>query len=377
LKHLQELARTELANGFQSRFAKVWMPVLMQLSPDAGVDALEKGLRTITPSARGPGVGWFAALFAQDSRGATVDLRRKEFTPTLLLRLARLAYQHVQSVNDAHHEGSYSPDERDHAERARAAILSALLAAPGPDGWAAKIELANDPLMHGFKDRGIAIAEERAAEEADAARMTEAEVVALEQYGEAPPSTRDAMFALLRDRLDDIDDLLLQEESPRALWASITDENMMRKELARTLRQAANGQYVVDQEATTADEKETDIRLISTAGVQKGTIELKMGERDRSAAVLRDAIKGQLVTKYMAAEECRAGCLVITLAKDNRTWNHPDSNAKLDFPALIEFLNEEADKVAAEFGGTIRIVVKGIDLRPRLPTEKQAKKHET
>jgi hypothetical protein len=374
LNHLQELAKAELANGFQSPFARVWMPVLMQLSPDAGVDALEKGLSTITPSARGPGVVWFATLFAQDSRGATVDLRRKEFTPKLLLRLARLAYQHVQTVNDAHHEDSYSPDERDHAERARETILNVLLAAPGSDGWAAKIELANDPLMQGFKHRGIAIAEERAAEEADAVRMTEAEVVALEQYGEAPPLTRDAMFSLLRDRLGDIDDLLLQEESPRVLWASITDENMMRKELARTLRHAANGQYIVDQEATTADEKETDIRLISTAAAQKGTVELKIGEKYRSAAVLRDTIKGQLVTKYMAAEECRAGCLVITLANDNRTWKHPDSSAKLDFPALIEFLNEEADRVAAEFGGTIRIMVKGIDLRPHLPTEKQAKK---
>lgn len=374
LNHLQELASEELAMGLQSRFAKVWMPVLMQLSPDRGVDALEKGLSSIAPSARGADVGWFATLFAQDSPGATVDLHRKEFTPQLLLRLTRLAYQHVRSADDARHEGSYSPDERDHAERARGAILDALFAAPGAGGWAAKIELANDPLMQGFKDRGIAVAEERAAEEADAVRMTEAEVVALEQYGEAPPSTRDTMFALLRDRLDDIDDLLLQEESPRELWASIADENIMRKELARALRQAANGQYVIDQEATTADEKETDIRLISTAVAQKGTIELKIGEKDRSATVLRDTIKAQLVTKYMAAEECRAGCLVVTLASESRTWNHPDSNVKLDFPALIEFLNEEADKVTAEFGGTIRIMVKGIDLRPRLPTERQAKK---
>lgn len=376
LRHLQELAGTELANGFQSRFARVWMAVLMQLTPGAGVDVLEKGLSAITPSARGPGIGWFAALFAHDSHGATVDLRREEFTPALLLRLTRLAYQHVQPGDDAHHEGSYSPNERDHAERAREAIMSALFATPGPDGWAAKIELANDPLMRGFKDRGIAIADERAAEEADATRMTEAEVVALERYGEAPPSTRDAMFALLCDRLDDIDDLLLQEESPRALWATISDEDMMRKALAGTLRQIANGQYVVDQEAATADAKETDIRVISTAAAQKGTIELKIGDKDRSATVLRDTIRDQLVTKYMRAEECRAGFLVITLAK-NRTWNHPDGNARLDFPTLIKFLNEEADKVTTEFRGTIRVGVKGIDLRPRLPTEKQTRRKAT
>jgi hypothetical protein len=372
LKQLQETAGTELAKGLPSNLAKIWMPVLMQLSPEAGVDALEKELQALNPSARGLGVEWFSSLFAHDRLGATVNLRRDEFTPRLLLRLTRLAFQHVRPADNANHEGSFSPDERDYAERAREAILSALLATSGMDGWTAKIELANDPLMKGFKDRGIAIAGERAAEEVDT-RMEESEVVALEQYGEAPPSTRDAMFALLCDRLDDVDDLLLQEESPRELWASITDENVMRKELARTLRQAANGQYVVDQEAITADEKETDIRFISTIGGQKGTIELKVGDKDRSAAILRDSIKSQLVIKYMAAEECRAGCLVITLASENRTWKHPDSNEKLDFLALIKFLNDEATNVTAEFSGAIRIMVKGIDLRPRLPTERKAK----
>ncbi|MBX9827905.1 MAG: hypothetical protein K2Y27_23255 [Xanthobacteraceae bacterium] len=374
LRHLQDIASKELANGIRGPFAKVWMPVLMQMSPDAGVDSFENGLSSITPSKRGDGVAWFSALFAHDTRGATVELRRKEFTPKLLLRLTRLGYQQVRPADDAHHEGSYSLDERDHAERARDAILSALLATTGNDGWAAKIELANDPLMQHFKDRAIAIAEERAAEEADAAVMSEADVAELERYGEAAPLTRDTMFALLRDRLEDVDDLLVREDSPRALWATISDENVMRKELARALRETANGQYAVDQESTTADDKETDIRLLSSASVQKGTIELKIGDKDRSAAVLRDTIKGQLVAKYMAAEECRAGCLVITLASETRTWNHPNTGETLDFPALIKYLNEEADKVTAEFGGTIRIAVKGINLRPRLPTEKRAKK---
>ena len=300
-------------------------------------------------------------------------MRRVEFSPHLFLRLVRLAYCHVRPTDDARHEGSYSPDERDDAEEGRNIILKALLATTGSEGWAAKLEMAADPLFAHFRDRVIAVARERAAEEADGVALTEGEVVTLEHYGEAPPSTRDAMFALLRDRLDDIDDLLLRDVSPRELWAGITDERVMRRELARELNNTANQLYTVDQEAVTADEKETDIRLRSTSSSQQATIELKIGEKDRSAFLLRGTIKDQLVMKYMAAEDCRAGCLVITAASARRNWLHPDTGGRLDFPALINFLNEEANKVIVEFGGAIRIMVRGLDLRLRLPTEKQAK----
>ena len=69
------------------------------------------------------------------------------------------------------------------------------------------------------------------------------------------------MFAIMRDRLEDIDDLLLQDVSPREAWANIAKEHLMRRELARELRSGANSMYTVDQEAATADKKETDIRL--------------------------------------------------------------------------------------------------------------------
>jgi hypothetical protein len=70
-----------------------------------------------------------------------------------------------------------------------------------------------------------------------------------DKTGESPPTTRETTFALMRDRLDDIDDLLRQDISPRELWARITDENVMRRELARALRDAGNQSYTIDQES--------------------------------------------------------------------------------------------------------------------------------
>jgi hypothetical protein len=368
---LAETAAKQITGGITTPAAKIWLPILMQLNPQAAVSALENGLADIQPAAHGPAIEWFALLFNQDRRGGSANLQRPEFTPDLLLRLARLAYRHVRPGDDVRHEGAYSPEDRDFSERARGALLIAVLAAPGPAGWKAKLELAADPLFEDLKDRAMVIARERAAEEAEGPAFTEAEVVALDTYGEAPPTTRDAMFAIMRDRLEDIDDLLLQDISPREAWANIAKEHLMRRELARELRSCANSMYTVDQEAATADEKETDIRLRATRSSQQATIELKIGEKPRSAAVLRKAVKDQLLEKYMAAEDCRAGCLVVTI-RSNKTWAHPDGGVRLDLMGLIAMLNEEATRLTAELGGSIRLMAKGLDLRPRLKTERAA-----
>lgn len=232
--------------------------------------------------------------------------------------------------------------------------------------------MAENPLFAHFKDRIIAIARERAAEEVDGAALREADVVALDTYGEVSPTTRDAIFANIRDRLEDMDDLLLQDVSPRELWATITDERIMRRELARELRNTANHVYTVDQEGVTADEKETDIRMRETQSAQQAVIELKIGEKPRSAADLRATIKDQLVNKYMAADECHAGCLLISI-NSNKTWSRPNRRQRLNFAGLIVLLNEEADRLALELGGSVRLMVKGLDLRPRLTTERKAR----
>jgi hypothetical protein len=368
---IESTAKQRLSNDLAMPFASVWLPALLHVNPMAGVEVLELRLRDSSVSTTGAGVELFAELFDRNHGGIGFDLSAPGFTAPLLLRLLRLAYRHVRIEDDAYHEGHYSPGTRDYAERGRNAVLNALLGKTGPEGWAVKLEMANDPLFAHLKDRAIALAQEKAAEEADSVALTETEFNVLDKSGEAPPSTNQAMFALMRDRLDDIDDLLLQDISPRQLWANITDEHVMRRELARELRNAANQNYTVDQESVTADEKETDIRLRSTGSRQQAAIELKLGD-NRSATDLFNTIKDQLLTKYMAADECRAGCLLVTISKD-REWEHPKTGKRVDFDSLMDLLREEAKRLSQEFGGAAKIMAKGLDLRPRLATEKNAR----
>ena len=73
----------------------------------------------------------------------------------------------------------------------------------------------------------------------------------------------------------------------------------------------------------------------------------------------------------MASDECRAGCLLVTIAKD-REWKHPQTGKRIDFQALIALLNEEAERLSEELAGAAKLMAKGLDLRPRLTRAQNA-----
>ncbi|WMJ06586.1 hypothetical protein [Aeromonas veronii] len=347
----------------------IWLSTLIRLNPESGIDVLEEKLRDIEPEPLSKAVIWFTKLFNERHDG--INIRNDYFTPELLLRLARLAYRHIRRQDDAEHEDCYTPDMRDNAEYARNAILTALLESQGEEGWQVKHYMAIDPLFAHFKDRILALAQEAWAKEIDSALLDEQQCRELEDKGELPLTTNAAMFTLLRDRLADLDELLNSDESPRELWAKIHQEKLMRREIARELQHAANGIYKVDQESVTADEKETDIRLRSTASEYETVIELKLGD-NRTARDLRDTIEFQLVRKYLSLETRRSGALLITLSKV-RDWDHPDSGERIGLEELKELLDDEARRVEREMGGAASLIIHVLDLRPRLLTEKQSR----
>ncbi len=372
-EHVLTLARCALDAGCQSEFEAVWLPILMRLHPEDGVVRLEGRLHAIEPDTLGVGAVWIARLFGDRHNEVLVNPRGPGFTPALLLRLVRLAYRHVRQNDDIEHEGTYRPGQRDHAQSGRSALLNALLDCTGADAWAAKLELSNDSEHSVFRERLLILAREKAAEEADKASLSEQEVVVLGRRHEAPPATRDELFALLRDRLDDLEDMLHGDASPRAAWSQIKDERAMRQVIARDLEHMANGLYSVPQEGVTADEDRPDIRLHVAGHDLEAAIELKIGDKKfYSGRTLRDTIDQQLVAKYLRPENRRVGCLLVTVGKD-RAWRHPDSGERLDPKALQSLLDETASKTAERLGHSVRLLARVLDLRPRTRTERNNK----
>lgn len=369
---LMELATCEAVAAGQGPFLFYWLPVLMRLNPTRGAGLLLRALSKLPVERRGVAVHAIGCLFSE-RRAEGGASWSSTLPPETLLHLNREIYRHVVPESDERHEGAYSPGPRDNAETGRRLVFDALIQAVGAQAYQAKLALSADPLFAHAKDRIAALAHERLAEETDASVISLDELARLFQGGELAPMTSTDMAHLLSDRLDDLQDLMSIDASPKAAWAKVTDENSLRPAIARELDMMSKGAYTVDQEGVTVDGKETDIRFRALSRYQ-ASIELKVGEKPRSGKELRETIETQLVKKYMAARNARTGCLLVTVADPDKRWVHPDTGRAMDRHQLQEMLTEAAKLAQQGLGGDARVMARVLDLTPRLPKESGVKK---
>ncbi|MEK8028790.1 hypothetical protein [Pseudaquabacterium rugosum] len=367
---LEELTAAQVRAAGAGPYFDFWLPILFTLAPLRGVANLLSVLSELPVEADGTAVHIIGSLFNERTGSGSTEWTSK-LEPAHLLQLTLEFHRHVRSEDDLVHDTVYSPGARDLAENGRRYIFNALMKASGPEALAAKFSLAADPLFEHLRDRIATLAQERLAEELDSCAWAPTEVATLLSRKELPPKTTTDMAQLLVDRLDDLQELLLRDTGPRAGWALIEDENTLRPLIARELEIASREAYTVDQEAVTTDGKETDIRLRAVSGYQ-ATIELKVGEKARSARELCDTIDNQLVKKYMAHRDARTGCLLVSVAKPDKYWQHPETKKRIDRFGLQELLQAKADEAQRRLGGEARVLARVLDLVPRLPTERQA-----
>lgn len=355
---LEGAAIESIENGAREPKLSLWLPILARINLLALADALEHLGLSMEPAKQSDMVRWIGALFGHH---ATIDIASLREQPALLLRFVRLANRHVRSEHDDTRQGMRDRGFRDDAEYARSSLSNAFLDAPGAEAWRLKLSLADDPDVARYRDRLIAIGREKLAQELDADAMTEKEVIAYEENFEVAPRNRRQMAQVIASRLEDVDDLLRQDESPRELWEKITEEKLLRRELAAQFRQRSLNSYTITQESATAEEKETDIRLISTApGSFQASVELKLGE-NYSYKELSDALRVQLVGQYMAPEYRRVGVLWISW-RGKKTWEDPKTGATMIFDEVISRLNEEAEALLADLGADAFLTVRGLYL---------------
>lgn len=364
---MESVASMQVSKRGKSSYFVVWLPILCTLNPDAGVQHLLRLLKKLPVEKNGQAVELFGSLM-DSRRSHDLDPLRSSLDIDLSMKLTAEVYRHVCADMDAFHEGSYSPGSRDNAESARRYIFESFMQRSGADALRAKLALAELPIFEYLRDRICELAKERLAGEVDQSVAEIAEIAALFNGRDLPPKTGSAMAQVLVDRLDDLQALMLADTSPRAAWAVVQDENTLRPAIALELLHMANGAYTVDQEAVTADGKETDIRFRAPPDLQ-ATIELKIGKKNRSAKVLRDTIQTQLINKYMAYSNAHTGCLLITVSNPRKRWRHPDTHTMINRFQLQELLDTAAQAAQGRLGGSARILARVLDLTPRLGTE--------
>ena len=369
----QAIAR-ECARRFKSDptgpLALDWLSGLFRFDAARGTEALIQRL------AGGDDLGtreWairtFAILFG---RGSTANFEAIEpgQRAHLLGQLIRQAHTIVRLEDDEIHEGVYTPSTRDDAEMARDFLVTLLRDTPGGETCRVLLELAEEQDFIPVSEHLRSLARERAATDAEFPPFTAEDVIELDSRYEAPPQGRDGMFAVMMDRLDDLQhDLAHDDLSDRRTLRGIKDESEMQRTLARRIRDKANGVYLVAREEEVADGNRTDIRLLSTRDAAKAVIEVKIADTRWTLTDLEGALRTQLIGKYLRHAECRAGCLLLTCHDKDKYWIHPESRTRVKFPEIIQFLNQRAEALQAQRHHDVRIAVFGLDLTDSAPND--------
>jgi hypothetical protein len=274
--------------------------------------------------------------------GGAADLGEVDVDRLEALVLA--AYRAVRREDDNVHDGMFEPDARDHAERARSAILGELLERPGQDAWAAVRRLADTPGMEASRLRFLELARRKADRDAEIAAWRPSEVRDFETKCLAPAKTGAELFDLAKAVLEEIaEDLTSADASSRSLLRAAPGEEAVQLWLAEQIRLRSRDRYTVHREPIVADKKEPDIVLTTATGTAQVAIEIKHGGKNWSGADLVAALRDQLVGRYLKIAERRHGILVVTNHDSKRRWRNPETGETLDFTGLLDMLRSEAE----------------------------------
>tara|TARA_E500000318_G_scaffold112037_1_gene133549 strand:- start:240 stop:4535 length:4296 start_codon:yes stop_codon:yes gene_type:complete len=353
------IAPTTIAGG-------VWLSGLCAQDLERGCRVIRDVLAEVPEEQRGAlGQRWVRILFGD--RGFFRVPVGLDAPVTVIVDLIKLAYDVVRLDDDLHHEGVFTPGERDDAQDARSRLLGALIELAGQDAHDALVELADDGRFAHMPDRLRMLARERAAIDSEPEPMTTAAFHVWEARFATPPGNRDALFQVMVDRLEDIEfDVRHHDFGDRRWLRDVEDEREMQARLSTHLQDRQRDDYQVIREDEVADAKKPDIRLLARAFPGRAAIEIKIGD-SWSVRELEEAVRDQLVGQYLRAAECSVGALWVTYA-GRKGFQHPETGQKMTFEAVVQQLQAYAAQIEAGENGRIRIAVLRLDLRDPLRT---------
>ena len=345
----------------------IWLRGVFRFIPDQAADLFVSWFKQ-SRSSRGKSLALkaIADLFG-DWRGIGVNIVDHDRRATALGKLIRVAYKIVRPEDDAKHEGAYSPDARDTAERGRSSLLSALLETPGEAAQKLLIKLSHERDFGHFPDRLRQLAIERAAKDAEFEAWTASSVSIMDKSHELPPRGRDEIFQLMIDRLEDLQhDLYHDDFSDRRTLQTIIHEAEMQRSIAQRFKAMARDAYTLDREPEVAEAKRPDVRLRSNADGTKAAIEIKIADNEWTLKDLEKALRTQLVGQYLRHESCRVGCLLLTFNGKRKRWPTA-TGRRLTSVELVTHLNRLAQKIETKRNREVRVVVFGLYLNEKLP----------
>jgi hypothetical protein len=362
-KELIRVARKRFAHHQKKHredYALHYLAALLLLNLDEAVDALTNWLEAAPADSRQSRAERTLGMLFERRNPLLAGVLERASVATLE-ELLHLAYRYIRPEDDAVHDGTYSPDARDHAENARNELLSTLIKCPGADAYRAMRRAADHPSFKSRAGRFHELARGKAEQDSELPAWTVTELLTFEQKHVAPAKTGDDLLRVTIGVLNDIRlGLTRADATTRPLLARAIDEDEVQHWLVEQMNFRSKGQFHVHREAEVALGDKPDIIVSSTSAQCEVAIEVKHGGMGWTARQLREALKTQLAEDYLKPLSRRHGVLVITNHRD-RQWLHPGSNKPLKFPKLLEWMTGIAKSVVENDSGAIEVACIGID----------------
>jgi hypothetical protein len=341
-------------------FALSYLALMLMLDPNAGLAPLAKWMNSAPKSVRQTRAEHIlGALFDRYDPMIAVGLTTA--STATLEALLRLAYSHIHPKDDAVHEGSFTPDGRDHAENARNSILSVLLDRPGADAYWVMERLASDPIFALRSHRFHELARGKAERDAEPPAWTTDEALRFQRDWTAPVKTGSDLLRVAMAVLEDIArNLTHGDVTSRPLLERAKDEDEVQNWLVEQMNARARGRFQAFREAEVATGDKPDIILASASAMCEVAIEVKHGGKGWTARDLEQALRSQLAEDYLKPESRRHGVLVITHHRDRR-WLRVSDNKPVAFSGLIAWLSEIATTITQNAVGPIVVKAIGIN----------------
>jgi hypothetical protein len=341
-------------------FALSYLALMLLLDPDAAFVTLRTWLASAPKATRQTRAEQtLNVLF--DRYDSLVSGALTIASTATLEALLHLAYSYIRPEDDAIHEGSYSPDARDHAENVRNSILSTLLDRPGVDAYEAMCRLAADPVFALRAHRFRELARGKAERDAEFPAWTANEALRFHQEFTAPVKTGADLLRVVMGVLGDIAQSLTSNDvTSRPLLERAKDEDEVQHWLVEQINARARGRFQAFREAQVATGDKPDVIIASTSAPCQVAVEVKHGGMGWSGRDLEDALRTQLAEDYLKPEGRRHGVLVITHHRDKR-WTRVPDNKRVSFSDLIAWLSGIAETITANSVGSIAVRCAGIN----------------
>jgi hypothetical protein len=268
-----------------------------------------------------------------------------------LSKLIPLAFQHVPRSTDLHHESTYSPNRRDHAQDIRDRLLAWLAELPPEESLHHLQALADDPRLVELRDYLLYRVKERFAAGKSCEPWTAEEIVHWSRRFAHTPCNPSELFDTVWWTLVDIKNQLEGGDHSNKGLFNPTEHPIPEKpvqiELIRELKRNAHSRYVAVAEEEISGSNYPDIRIHNSEVEGAIAIEVKIAER-WSYRELVSAISEQIVGQYLRDPKSIYGILAIASSGPRRGWQHEDGRPIATFAELLEQLDADACRIAMQ-----------------------------